>query len=67
VTSGNCTVNSDLSVICSNNTSQASNVVSYGIDNTIPTPADLFMTFTSQTAGKQIWYNPNILMFHVGS
>ncbi len=67
VTSGNCTVNNDLSLSCTNNAANSSNTIVYTIDNTIPTPSDLFMQFTLQTSGKQLWFNPNILMFKVGS
>lgn len=67
VTSGNCTVNNDLSISCTNSTTQSSNSISYSIDPNIPRPATLFTQFSLQNAGIQIWYNPNILMFTVSS
>ena len=67
VSSGNCTVNGDLSVSCTNSSGNNSNTIVYTIDNMIPTPATLFMTFSLQTAGKQVWYSPSILMFNIGN
>lgn len=67
VVSGNCTVNSDLSISCTNSTAQASNSISYSIDQNIPRPATLFTSFSLQNTGIQIWYNPSILMFTVSS
>lgn len=67
VASGNCTVNGDLSVSCTNSSVQNSNTITYTVSSSIPTPADLFMTFTLQTTAKQVWYNPNILLFRIGN
>lgn len=67
ITSGSCTVNEDLSITCINNSSQTSNVISYTLDNAIPVPADLFAEFSLQNLGMQVWYNPDILFFHVGN
>ena len=67
VITGNCTVNSDLSISCTNSTAQPSNSISYSIDPNIPRPATLFTKFSLQNTGIQIWYNPSILMFTVSS
>ncbi len=67
VVSGNCSINNDNSVICTNSSTQTTNVLNYKIDNDIPTPANLFILFKLQGSDKQIWYNPSILMFDVGN
>ncbi|MDD3266491.1 MAG: hypothetical protein PHC75_04850, partial [Burkholderiales bacterium] len=64
VDEGNCNLSDDGSVSCTNNSTSATNKLSYQIDN-LPESANIFMLFNTETSGKQLWYNPGIVMFNV--
>lgn len=67
ILSGNCSVNNDKSVNCTNSSSAESNMIQYRIESIIPRPANLFTVFSLTTPDKHIWYNPKLLMFKVES
>lgn len=67
VLSGNCSVNNDKSVNCTNSSSAESNLIQYRIESSIPRPANLFTVFSLTNSDKHIWYNPKLLMFKVES
>lgn len=67
VLSGNCSVNNDKSVNCTNSSSAESNMIQYRIESGIPRPANLFTVFDLSNSDKYIWYNPKLIMFSVES
>jgi len=67
ISQGDCTVNSNGSISCNNNSANPSNVINYAIPANLLQPATLFMQFSLQNTGAQVWYNPDILLFQLGN
>lgn len=63
--SGNCELNSSESVVCTNTSSAATNTIIYQAESSIPKPVDLFTMLHLETSDKQVWYNPQIVIFRV--
>lgn len=66
VANGDCLVNSDLSVTCTNNTTAATNQINYTLPDVLPADVNMFFLFNS-TTGTQMYFNPALLIFSVES
>lgn len=64
ISTGNCSINSDLSMSCINDSINNTNVIQYIFDESMIN-GDYFIQFSQITSGIQIWYNPNVLLFKV--
>lgn len=61
---GNCIINSDLTISCTNNGINNINKINYMIPDNIPEAVDMFFMFNVEL-GKQVWLNPALLLFYV--